>query len=71
MDALQEVSLRVREYVMVLLVGYIVAWVIRKARNLLPLPPGPIGFPIVGNIFDIPRDKAWLTYMEWAKERSE
>ncbi|EKM74261.1 hypothetical protein AGABI1DRAFT_133449 [Agaricus bisporus var. burnettii JB137-S8] len=32
-----------------------------KSRGL-PLPPGPKGYPIVGNLFDLPTHKAWLTF---------
>ena len=35
--------------------------------NGLPLPPGPKGYPILGNLFDIPIDKTWLIYNEWRK----
>ncbi|KAE9399831.1 cytochrome P450 [Gymnopus androsaceus JB14] len=31
-----------------------------------PLPPGPKGWPIIGNIFDIPKEKAHIAYMEMA-----
>jgi hypothetical protein len=32
----------------------------------LPLPPGPKGLPIIGNLLDIPQEKPWLVYNEWA-----
>ncbi|KAF8912667.1 cytochrome P450 [Mucidula mucida] len=35
-------------------------------RSSLPLPPGPRGFPLVGNLFNRPTRNAWLTYAEWA-----
>lgn len=31
------------------------------------LPPGPRGLPLLGNHFDVPRKRPWLTYTEWAK----
>ncbi|KAH9483138.1 Cytochrome P450 monooxygenase COX2 [Psilocybe cubensis] len=38
----------------------------RNPRNL-PLPPGPKGYPIIGNLFDVPKDKPWVGYSEWTK----
>jgi hypothetical protein len=35
--------------------------------NGLPLPPGPKGYPLIGNFFDMPIDKPWLVYDEWCK----
>ena len=35
--------------------------------NRLPLPPGPKGYPLLGNLFNIPIDKPWLVYDEWRK----
>ncbi|KAH6919286.1 cytochrome P450 98A3 [Coprinopsis sp. MPI-PUGE-AT-0042] len=39
-----------------------------KKSSRLPLPPGPKGFPLIGNLLDIPQDKPWETYSKWAKE---
>ncbi|KAJ3572125.1 hypothetical protein NP233_g3289 [Leucocoprinus birnbaumii] len=41
----------------------------RKSDNpdALPLPPGPKGLPIVGNVFDIPLNQPWLVYDDWIK----
>ena len=35
--------------------------------NSLPLPPGPKGYPLIGNLFDMPVDKPWVVYDEWRK----
>ena len=35
--------------------------------NDLPLPPGPKGYPLIGNLFDMPADKPWIVYDEWRK----
>ena len=35
--------------------------------NGLPLPPGPKGYPLIGNLFDMPVDKSWVVYDEWRK----
>ncbi|KAH7920542.1 cytochrome P450 [Leucogyrophana mollusca] len=33
----------------------------------LPLPPGPRGLPLIGNVFDIDPVRPWLTYNVWAE----
>ncbi|KAF8625112.1 hypothetical protein AX15_005542 [Amanita polypyramis BW_CC] len=43
----------------------------RSKRSLLyhlPLPPGPKGYPIIGNLFDVPPTFEWLKYHEWSKD---
>ncbi|PPQ84794.1 hypothetical protein CVT25_007426, partial [Psilocybe cyanescens] len=41
-----------------------------NARSLshLPLPPGPKGLPLIGNLRDMPSSFAWKTYHKWSKE---
>ncbi|KAG2148111.1 cytochrome P450 [Suillus clintonianus] len=46
---------------------YLVKQVITK-KNPAPYPPGPSGWPLVGNVSDIPRIKPWLTFAEWGKK---
>ncbi|KAI0659781.1 O-methylsterigmatocystin oxidoreductase [Cubamyces menziesii] len=36
------------------------------SRDRLSLPPGPPGLPLLGNVFDIPKQYAWITYRDWA-----
>ena len=33
-------------------------------RNGLPLPPGPKGYPLIGNLFDMSVDRPWVVYDE-------
>ncbi|KAF9072873.1 cytochrome P450 [Rhodocollybia butyracea] len=40
---------------------------LRKRTHRLPLPPGPQGYPLIGNALDIPAKYPWLTYFEWSK----
>ena len=35
--------------------------------NGLPLPPGPKGYPVIGNLFDMPIYKPWVVYDGWRK----
>ncbi|KAK7015662.1 cytochrome P450 [Favolaschia claudopus] len=32
-----------------------------------PLPPGPKGWPVIGNLLDMPRSHAWKTFSAWAE----
>jgi hypothetical protein len=48
---------------LVILVG-LVRRLISKNVNL---PPGPPGYPLIGNIFDIPRQYAWLAFTQWGQ----
>lgn len=43
---------------------------IRKL-NALPLPPGPKGLPILGNMFQLGDDLVHVTHRNWAREFSK
>ncbi|KAG2032312.1 cytochrome P450 [Suillus americanus] len=46
---------------------YLVKQVVIK-KNPASYPPGPRGWPLIGNILDVPRVKPWLTFTEWGKK---
>jgi hypothetical protein len=39
----------------------------RRKKSNLPLPPGPKGIPLVGNLFEIPEEFPWRKYHEWCR----
>ncbi|KAH9940671.1 cytochrome P450 [Amylocystis lapponica] len=39
-----------------------------RRRSKTPLPPGPPGLPLLGNVFDIPSDREWIKYKEWSDQ---
>ncbi|KAK0199220.1 cytochrome P450 [Desarmillaria ectypa] len=40
----------------------------RRSRSSLPLPPGPKGYPFIGNLFDVPVEREWETWARWRKK---
>lgn len=50
-------------------------WTLRKILDhrtgTRHLPPGPKGYPIIGNLLDIPIGQEWLTYARWADRWGE
>ena len=41
---------------------------IYRRRGKLPYPPGPRPLPLVGSLFDIPKEFSWLTYAQLSKK---
>ena len=48
----------------------LVAWYVTRRNKLggYPLPPGPKGFPIIGNLVDMPIRDEWVTFGKWSKD---
>ena len=40
----------------------------RGRRGGLPYPPGPPSWPIIGNLFDVPKDTPWSAYADMSKK---
>ena len=36
-----------------------------------PYPPGPKGYPIIGNVFDFPENPIWEGFAKMAREHGE
>ena len=47
----------------------IVKWRARSRGR--PLPPGPPALPVVGNLFNIPGDRAWFAFHDLAAQYGE
>ena len=47
-------------------------WRWRQNRNKAPYPPGPKGYPLIGNILDIPQDvPIWQAFIPMGQKFSE
>ncbi|PCH44802.1 cytochrome P450 [Wolfiporia cocos MD-104 SS10] len=52
-----------------LLLALAIVWrLLQSKRNLKPLPPGPKGWPLIGNVFDMPVSHQWKTFTEWGQK---
>jgi hypothetical protein len=40
-------------------------WRVFSRRYGRHLPPGPKGWPIIGNLLDVPQEQEWVTYSQW------
>lgn len=38
-----------------------------RMKQRAPLPPGPKGLPLIGNIFDMPASHEWYKFAEWSQ----
>ena len=52
---------------LVLFLGLAIALYLNLSqRNRAPKPPGPKGYPIIGNMLDMPSSFEWKTFAKWA-----
>ncbi|THH26899.1 hypothetical protein EUX98_g7292 [Antrodiella citrinella] len=42
--------------------------IVSRNKTKLPLPPGPKGLPILGNVIDMPTSHEWLKFIDWSKK---
>lgn len=54
----------------VTVIALAVAWRRWGSRHL-PYPPGPKGYPIVGNLLDFPENPIWEGFAKMAQEHGE
>ena len=52
----------------VVLVFFYLKRINARSSSQLPLPPGPKGLPLIGNLLDMPTGYEWETYHKWSKE---
>ncbi|KAF8143310.1 cytochrome P450 [Mycena galopus ATCC 62051] len=45
--------------------GLYICYRLYRRTNTLPLPPGPKGIPLIGNVLDMPKSHAWKTFAQW------
>lgn len=52
--------------ILLVLVGlYLVKQLLLARKHGLPLPPGPKGLPLIGNVRDMPSTHEWITFAQW------
>ncbi|VDC03997.1 unnamed protein product [Peniophora sp. CBMAI 1063] len=52
----------------VLVAAYVAKRLFLKPKSTLPLPPGPSGLPVIGNVLDLPQTDPHKAYIQWGQE---
>lgn len=54
--------------IIIVAVGFAVSLRARSRKLGTKELPGPKGIPLVGNLFQLPKERPWLQMAEWTKE---
>ncbi|KAJ7834052.1 cytochrome P450 [Mycena olivaceomarginata] len=57
-------------YAFGLLIIFLVIFLFKPTTNR-KLPPGPKGWPLMGNIYDVPRTASWHVFQQWGESYGE
>ncbi|KLO09739.1 cytochrome P450 [Schizopora paradoxa] len=67
LDMLITPPLAVDYIVVIVVLLWLVYLVYRRIRANAVLPPGPVGYPIIGNVLDMMVNEIWVAAQEWGK----
>lgn len=54
--------------IVVVLAGGVILFSRGKSKARLPLPPGPKGWPFVGNLLQMPKNRPWLWFQQLGQQ---
>jgi len=50
------------------LLGFLMVRQLFRSSSSVPLPPGPMQWPLLGNLLAMPSSKEWLTFAIWGEK---